>query len=55
MSESVDDTIKGRKYVTFLFGAFASVAIALAIVGLYGVVSRGVLQRTNEIAIRMAI
>jgi predicted permease len=55
MSESVDNTIKGRKYITLLFGAFAIVAIVLATVGLYGVVSWGVLQRTNEITIRMAM
>ncbi len=55
VSELVDDTIQGRRYMTLLFGAFAILAIVLATVGLYGVVSWGVLQRRNEIAIRMAI
>lgn len=54
-NELVDDTIQGRKYMTLLFGVFAGLAIVLATVGLYGVVSWGVLQRRNEIAIRMAI
>ncbi len=55
MSEVVDDTIQGRKYMTLLFGSFALLAIILATVGLFGVVSWGVLQRRNEIAIRMTI
>lgn len=55
VSQLIGDTIQGRKYMTLLFGAFAILAIVLATVGLYGVVSWGVLQRQNEIAIRMAV
>jgi putative ABC transport system permease protein len=44
-----------RRYPSYLIGSFATLAVILAMIGLYGLISFTVLQRTREIGIRMAL
>ena len=44
-----------RRYPSYLIGSFAALALILAMVGLYGLISYMVLQRTREIGIRVAM
>jgi predicted permease len=55
IQEQVDDFIAHDQLVTTLTGLFSLLALLLAVIGLYGVMSYNVVRRTNEIGIRIAL
>ena len=55
MTEVVAETLVFERMESWLFGIFASLALALALVGLYGLVSHEVEQSRRDIGVRMAL
>jgi predicted permease len=55
MDDRISEAASRRRFQTALLAAFAAIAVALALAGLYGLLSYSVRQRSGEIGLRMAL